>query len=252
MLIGAGNVGFHLGKKLHKEGVEVVQVFSRTKKKAKNLANKIEAEPITRLKDVTTQADLYILAIKDDAILSIVKKLAKTDVKSKLVVHTSGGTNTADMGKYLDHFGSFYPLQTFSIGKKPNWKTIPFCVDANSKKSKKLLLKLAKKITPKTYEINDEQRAILHVAAVFVNNFSNHLFHIGATICEQENLDFAILKPLIQETIDKLSTGTPAEMQTGPASRNDKKTIARHVKYLEKYPDFKKIYEELTASILVD
>jgi predicted short-subunit dehydrogenase-like oxidoreductase (DUF2520 family) len=250
VLIGAGNVGFHLGKKLHKVGVEVVQVFSRTKKKAKKLANKIDAKPITQLKEITTQADLYILAVKDDAIMPIAQKLGKTAIKSRLVVHTSGGTNTANMSEYLNHFGSFYPLQTFSIAKKPNWKTIPFCIDANSKKSKQLLLKLAKKITPKTYEINDEQRAILHVAAVFVNNFSNHLFHIGATICEQENLDFAILKPLIQETVDKLNTGTPAEMQTGPALRNDKKTLATHLQYLEKYPDFKKIYKALTASIL--
>lgn len=248
-MIGAGNVGFHLGKKLHKVGADVVQVFSRTKAKAEHLAFKINAEPITQLKKLTTDADLYILAVKDDAILSIAKKLSKTAIKNKLVVHTSGGTNTADMGEYLIHFGSFYPLQTFSIAKKPNWKTIPICVDANAKKSKKFLLKLAKKITPKVYEINDEQRAILHVAAVFVNNFSNHLFHIGATICEKEKLSFDILKPLIQETVDKLATGSPVEMQTGPALRNDKKTIATHLNYLEKHPDFKKIYEELTASI---
>lgn len=226
-----------------------MQVFSRTAVKAEHLANKIKAEPITKVKKIIEDADLYILAVKDDAIISIVKKIAKTAIKSKLVVHTSGGTNTADMGAYLDNFGSFYPLQTFSIAKNPNWETIPICVDANSKKGKKTLLKLAKKITHKTYEINDEQRAILHVAAVFVNNFSNHLFHIGATICEQESLSFDILKPLIQETVDKLAAGIPAEMQTGPALRNDKKTIATHLDYLEKHPDLRKIYKELTASI---
>ena len=239
--MGAGNVGFHLGIKLHEMGVEVLEVFSRTKVKAKNLAIKIDAKPRSKLKKITTKADLYIIAVKDDAIASVVQKLAKTAIKNKLVVHTSGGTNTAMMGEWLTNFGSFYPLQTFSISKQPNWETIPICVDANTKKSRKTLLKLAKKITTKVYEINDEQRAILHIAAVFVNNFSNHLFHIGATICEKENLDFEILKPLIQETVDKLKSGNPNEMQTGPALRKDQKTITTHLNYLEKYNKIKKL-----------
>lgn len=249
VLIGAGNVGFHLGIKLHEIGIDVLEVFSRTKAKAKYLAQKIDAKPRANLQKITTKADLYIIAVKDDAIASVAEQLGKTNIQDQLVVHTSGGTNTAMIGAWLTNFGSFYPLQTFSISKQPNWQTIPICVDANSKKHRKKLRKLAQKITPKVYEINDEQRTILHVAAVFVNNFSNHLFHIGATICEKENLDFDILKPLIQETVEKLNSGTPADMQTGPALRKDKKTIATHLTYLKKHPDFKKLYEALTASI---
>lgn len=249
VLIGAGNVGYHLGMRLHEVGEHVVQVFSRTPNRAEKLANKIGAKACSKLSKIKASADLYIVAVKDDAILAVVKELASNGLQNKLIVHTSGGTGIGEMGNYVAHFGSFYPLQTFSITKKANWAAIPICVDANSKKSRKKLKKLAQKISPKTYEIDDEQRAILHVAAVFVNNFSNHLFHIGATICEKEQLPFSILKPLIEETVNKLKIGEPKAMQTGPAIRNDQKTIAKHHEYLEKFPDFKKIYEELTTSI---
>ena len=249
ILIGAGNVGYHLGRALHKAGVNIIEVFSRVEEKAAKLAKKIDAKPQTSLNKLSDAADLYIIAVKDDAIFAVAEELSKSNIKNKLVVHTSGGTSTVELGKYLPHFGSFYPLQTFSLSKKPDWQTIPICVDANAAKSKKILLKLARKISPKVYEINDQQRAILHVAAVFVNNFSNHLFHIASTICEEENLSFDILQPLIVETVNKLQVGKPSEMQTGPALRNDQKTIANHLNYLEKHPTFKKMYEDLTPSI---
>lgn len=248
-LIGAGNVGHHLAIKLHDLGLQIHQVFSRKRSNARRLAERVMALPCHELDELSSAADLFIIAVKDDAILSVIRKLPAKIKKEKLVVHTSGGTPTQPMGAYLQHFGSFYPLQTFSITKEPDWQTIPFCIDGNSKKSIHILENLASKITSKTYLIDDRQRAVLHVAAVFVNNFTNHLLSIGAQILEEEQLPFDILQPLIQETVMKLQSGSPKEMQTGPAIRNDEKTLTLHLNYLEKHPSFKKLYEDLTASI---
>lgn len=246
ILIGAGNVGHHLGKRLYEKGLHIKQVFSRTKEKAQALAAEIQAEALTNLSKIDPNADLYILAIHDDAIPEVASQLS---LNQKLIVHTSGSTPSTVLQPYAQRFGIFYPLQTFSISKEVDFEQIPICIHANNKEDIIFLENLAKKISPKVYRINDEQRAILHVAAVFVNNFTNHLFQIGYNILEKENLSFDLLRPLILETAEKIQEHPPAEMQTGPAIRGDEATIQRHLLYLEKFPEYQSLYELLTKSI---
>jgi len=249
-LIGAGNVGFHLGKRLFKKGIVVKEVYSRNIDNAAFLANKIKAKAINKISRINPDSDLYIIAVKDDAIGLVCEQLSQiTGIRDKLVVHTSGAAASTIIGEYFKYYGVFYPLQSFSKSRKVAFSTIPICVDAGRKKDRKVLRKLAKKITKKVANISDQERAILHVAAVIVNNFTNHLFHIGQTITEKEQINFDLLKPLIQETVLKIENFPPLEMQTGPARRNDEKTIKKHLQYLQKFPEYAQLYTLLTKSI---
>ncbi|MFT6320196.1 MAG: putative short-subunit dehydrogenase-like oxidoreductase (DUF2520 family) [Granulosicoccus sp.] len=250
ILIGAGNVGFHLGKKLHEIGLEIEQVYSRKITKAKRLGKIIKCEAIQNLDDISTEADLYILAVPDSAIEKVAADLSTRIPSSKLVVHTSGATPSMVLKPYFKNYGIFYPLQTFSIGREVDFANIPICIDSNLKKHRILLEKLGKRISQNVHQINDRERAILHVAAVFVNNFSNNLFTIGEKITSTEHLPFDILKPLIKETVDKITQHAPSEMQTGPAKRGDEITIQLHLKYLEKnFPEFIEVYQTMTQNI---
>lgn len=250
VLLGTGNVGFHLGKKLHEVGLQVQQVYSRKISKARRLAKIIKCEAIQNLEDVSTKADLYILAVPDSAIGKVAENLSKNIPSSKLAVHTSGATPSTVLKPYFKNYGIFYPLQTFSIGREIDFENIPICVDSNLKKHRTLLEKLAKRISQNVHLINDRERAILHVAAVFVNNFSNNLFTIGEKITSTEHLPFDILKPLIKETVDKITHHSPSEMQTGPAKRGDRITVELHLKYLEKnFPEFIEVYQTMTRNI---
>ncbi len=253
ILIGAGNVGFHLGKKLFEEGIIIEQVYSRKITKAKRLSKLINATPTNDFDAISKKGNLYILAIPDSVIGNVAQQLSKVIPPSKLVVHTSGATPSTVLKPYFKNYGIFYPLQTFSIGKAVDFQNIPICVDSNLKKHRIFLEKLGRKISQNVHLINDKERAILHVAAVFVNNFSNNLFTIGEKITEKENLSFDILKPLIQETVDKIIHHSPTKMQTGPAKRGDKNTIDRHLKYLNKnFPEFAMIYKMMTQNINKD
>lgn len=249
VLIGAGNVGWHLGKRFHECGVEIIQVFSREESKARRLGDLINTESITDLDKVNRNADMYMLAVHDDAIGEVALKLASFGFQEKLIVHTSGATPMTVFPASLNRFGVFYPLQTFSISREPDFGNIPVCVDANSEEDLPLLNKLAFRISPKVYHITDEQRAVIHVAAVFVNNFPNYLFQVGKSILDEKKLPFEILLPLMQETVSKLNTGDPFEMQTGPAVRGDSATIKRHLSFLKKYPDYEELYKLFTESI---
>lgn len=249
-LIGAGNVGYHLGRRCYKKGLKINQVYSRNIKNAQFLAKKIEAVAVADIKEITPNSDLYIIAVKDDAIAEVAAKLSQNKgMKKKLVVHTSGAAASQIIANYFKKYGVFYPLQTFSKTRKIRFSTIPICVDAGNKKDLKKLQKMGQSISKKVAVITDEERGILHVAAVIVNNFSNHLFHLGKQITTIEKIDFALLKPLILETVLKIENQSPYDMQTGPARRNDEKTIKKHLTYLQKFPEYVQLYTLLTKSI---
>ncbi len=250
VLIGSGNVGYQLGCHFFEKGLQVIQVFSRKAEKAEHLAKAIECDWTTSLDAITTQADLYVFAVHDNSIAEVAEQLAEFLPPDKIVVHTSGATPSTALQPFFQNFGVFYPLQTLSIDRKPNFVSVPICVDAALAETQKTLLAIGQKVSQQVQVVTDEERAVLHVAAVFVNNFANHLFQIGATIMEEEGISFDLLRPLILETALKIQDNAPANMQTGPARRGDESTIQRHERYLEKFPDYRKLYTVLTQSLI--
>ncbi|MBF4490948.1 DUF2520 domain-containing protein [Flavobacterium sp. MR2016-29] len=241
-LIGSGNVGQHLIKAFSKsETVEIVQVFSRKKE---TLASLIDYEKIVDDFAELKEADLYIIAVSDNAILEVSKQLS---FQNQLVAHTSGAASleTLDL---KNRRGVFYPLQTFSKSKEVDFSTVPLCLEAENTFDFRVLETVAKGISNAVFPINSDQRKALHVSAVFVNNFTNHLYQIGQEICDEHQVPFDILKPLIQETAEKINTLDPIDAQTGPAKRNDSITIESHLDYLTNQNQ-KNIYKILTQSI---
>jgi predicted short-subunit dehydrogenase-like oxidoreductase (DUF2520 family) len=144
--------------------------------------------------------------------------------------------------------GVFYPLQTFSKNREVNFNNVPICVEATEAEDLKLLMNLGKSLSEKVVEVNSEERTKLHLAAVFVNNFVNHLYAIGDDILSDNELPFDLLHPLIEETASKIKTLAPSQVQTGPASRGDQKTIEKHLHLLKEGP-ISVLYQQLTESI---
>ncbi|WP_317046808.1 DUF2520 domain-containing protein [Aequorivita lipolytica] len=190
------------------------------------------------------EADIYIIGIPDDAISSFSESL---QFQNKFVVHTSGGA-AMNVLSSKNRRGIFYPLQTFSKQRGVDFKEIPICIEAENSSDLELLEKLGKTISEKVIEISSEKKEKLHLAAVFVNNFTNHLYQIGSEILEKDNLPFDLLKPLIMETASKIENLSPEEAQTGPAKRNDKKTIEKHLNLLPEGPH-KKLYALFTEQL---
>lgn len=245
-IIGSGNVAQHLLVALQKsiiEGadIEITTVFSRQKSVLSNL---LDSKIITSNWNHLKEADLYIIAVSDSAVSEVSKKIP---FKNKLVVHTSGAVSL-DTINSNNRKGVFYPLQTFSKNVGVNFKTIPICIESENSADLELLKKVADEISESVYEINSEQRKALHVAAVFVNNFTNNLYQIGNDICLENNIPFEILLPLIKETSEKINRLSPLDAQTGPAKRNDLETINSHLAFLTN-ENQKNIYKILTQSI---
>ncbi|SHG85084.1 Predicted oxidoreductase, contains short-chain dehydrogenase (SDR) and DUF2520 domains [Flavobacterium fluvii] len=242
IIIGSGNVAQHLIKAFDKnKKIEVVQVFSRQKEAVAHL---LDSPKITDNFNDLKDADLYVIAVSDDAIAAVSSQLP---FENRLVVHTSGSVSLEALDK-KNRNGIFYPLQTFSKKAEVDFSKIPICLESEKETDFEFLKKVAELISQKVYKINSGQRKSLHVAAVFVNNFVNQLYQMGNEICIENDVPFDVLKPLIQETANKVMTLSPKDAQTGPAIRNDQKTIAAHLDFL-KDENQKNIYKILTQSI---
>ena len=241
-VIGSGNVAQHLIRAFESaQDTELLQVYARHPEKLQGIVNESKATAdFNRLVD----ADVYVISVSDDAIESVASQLP---FSGRLVVHTSGSTGM-DKLDAKNRKGVFYPLQTFSKNKAVDFKQIPLCLESQHENDYAILEELAKSISPLAYSIDTKQRQALHVAAVFVNNFTNHLYAIGSDICVDNNIPFDILKPLIAETADKIKTLSPIEAQTGPARRKDTTTLQRHLDFI-KDDTQKAIYTLLTQSI---
>ena len=242
VFLGFGNVNSHLLNALHNPPeVSVVQIYKRS---YIEMMSPFEKIPVTDAISKIIEADVYIIGIPDDAISGFSEAVP---FQNKLVVHTSGGVGM-DVLAPKNHRGVFYPLQTFSKQRKVGFEEIPICIEAENPKDLELLRRLGESISKNVIEISSEKRAKLHLAAVFVNNFVNYLYEIGSDILKDEELPFDLLKPLILETASKIETLSPKEAQTGPAKRNDAKTIEKHLHLLGESPH-KEIYKLLTAHL---
>ncbi len=241
VIIGGGKVANHLVKAfLNTSDVQLIQIYARNIEQIKEYEHKTD---LTNNLQKLKKADVYIISVSDDAI----EEVSSNITENGLVVHTSG-TVSLNTLKNKGRKGIFYLLQSFSKDKEVNFNEIPFCLEAENDEDFKLLKRLALTIGEKVYQITSEQRSYLHVAAVFVNNFTNHLYAVGNDICDKYNVPFEVLYPLIKETALKIETLSPKEAQTGPAVRNDINTIKKHISVLDE--NQQELYKTLTDSII--
>ncbi|MEX0981440.1 MAG: Rossmann-like and DUF2520 domain-containing protein [Bacteroidales bacterium] len=245
-IIGAGNVGWHMARAFHQTGIDVLDVVSGTQHHAEELAKMVSATPRTQIDGIAREPDLFLVCVNDDLINEIIGKFSG---KETLIAHTSGSTGTEIFQNAVENYGVFYPLQTFTRGNEMTYNTIPFLVEGSSPELVQQLKGLADRISGIVYEADSEARRKMHIAAVFACNFSNHLAAIAHDLLIEAGLKFELLHPLMEETIRKLKTMDPASAQTGPAVRNDIKTIEKHMITLEGRPEEQQLYRLLTESI---
>jgi predicted short-subunit dehydrogenase-like oxidoreductase (DUF2520 family) len=246
VLIGSGNVAAVLGRKFKAAGHSILQIFSRNATAASALAYEFNSESTNYKSMVNKNADIYLIAVADDAIADIVDQLR---LPGKVVAHTAASVPKEILKTVTEHYGVFYPLQSLrkDMVALPD---IPVFFDGSDAIAKMKLENLAHTIANvKVVQAGDDDRLKLHVAAVIVSNFTNHLYVLAEEYCSNEGLDFKQLLPIIEETALRLKTSSPKLAQTGPALRHDKETIQKHIELLKNHPQLKNLYVLLTESI---
>lgn len=245
--IGSGNVATHFAKACALNQIEVKEIYSKHFTNAEQLAHKCNATAVQSIKEISSDIDFLIVAISDNALLEIKQELYDFNCP---VVHTSGSTSIVELASQHHHFGVLYPLQTFTTHKNIEIKDVPFFIESSNEILTELLKNFCEKLGSTSILINSEQRMNLHIAAVFACNFSNHMYAIASDIMKKSGLDFNLLKPLILETAHKIEQMPPQEAQTGPAVRNDSKTIEKHLSALGNQKHLSELYKAISEDII--
>lgn len=245
VMIGTGNVATVLCKLMYAKGHCIKQIVGRDAEKATHLATLVQAESCTNIAKIRLDASIYIIAVVDDAVANLVDQLHLED---KLLIHTAGSLSKQVLQKASSNYGVMWPLQT--LRKETNHlPEIPFIIDGNSDFVVNSLQAFAQTLSNKCFVANDDARIKLHLGAVVASNFTNHLFALADDFYKNENLDFQLLLPLINETVLRLANYAPKDVQTGPAFRGDFETIEKHLALLNDYPQLQQFYEVFSSSI---
>jgi predicted short-subunit dehydrogenase-like oxidoreductase (DUF2520 family) len=245
VLLGSGNTATVLAKMIKKAEHEILQVWSRNPAHAEALAAKVNAKAITSFDDISFETDICIMAVTDSVIPELAKKLK---LKRKLLVHAAGSVSKDVLRSSSTNYGVLYPLQ--SLRKEMLIiPPVPFLVDGNSDEVNVLLADFAASFSDSVQPADDDKRLKMHLAAVMVSNFTNHLYALTEDYCKDRRLDFKLLHPLIIEVACRLTQGHAVDMQTGPARRGDEETIKKHLMLLEIDEHLQDLYHELSESI---
>jgi predicted short-subunit dehydrogenase-like oxidoreductase (DUF2520 family) len=244
---GAGRVAGALCMKMHYSGYRIIQIVSNSESDGKPLAISCNAAWSSDL-SFTAESEIIIVAVPDHKLEEVLSRIKCSE--NSIVAHTAGSFGLELFPGKIKRKGVFYPLQTFSRGRETDFNQLPFLIEASDEGSAELLGSLAEQIGGRSYFVDSESRRIVHLSAVFVNNFTNFMLTAGKDISSKAELPFSILEPLIKETISKALDNGPEISQTGPAIRNDQNTIEKHLELLSFSPDLQNLYSEVTKAII--
>lgn len=247
VLIGAGNIAHFLAPRIHGDLFDIIQVFGRSKSNTQQLAQKINTAYTCNVKEMATEANIYIIAVPDNAITEICKNI---NAYNAIIAHTSGSTPLDVLQYCSKNYGVLYPFQTFSKNITPQHTNFPIFIEANNDNTFTQLHEIATLLSEQIYPLDSNQRMMLHIAAVFACNFANTMYSIAADMCKKNDIDFNWLKPLIAETANKINATEPEIAQTGPAVRKDYATIEKHMHILKQNPQWLEFYKSISDYIL--
>ncbi len=245
VFVGAGNLATRLSLAMHRVGMQIEQVYSRTEESAEGLARKLGCPWTCDISALRDDADLYVFALKDAVLQDVISRVKPN---GGMWVHTAGSMPMSLFEGHAKRYGVLYPLQSFSKDREVNFDAVPFFLEASTEQDADYLHNVACALSENVRFLSSEKRRYLHLAAVFACNFTNHIYSLAYKLLEREDVPTDVLLPLIDETSAKIHSMSPALAQTGPAVRYDENVINKHIEMLDN-ADMKDIYRLLSQSI---
>lgn len=246
VILGAGNVSYHISRHLYLAGHRISCIWSRDIEKAKRVAATSGSVAISDPAELPADADFYILAVSDRAIEEVAELFSGG---SGIWLHTAGAVPMDSLAGDFEAYGVLYPLQTLSLERELSLADTPFLVEGSSPELSQKVRLLTASISNRVVEMDSSGRLKMHLAAVFANNFSNHMIAVAKQIVEEKGDDFSLLEPLIRETFVKIAEAGPERSRTGPALRGDEETMKKHLLLLKEYPEWEKMYTFVSRDI---
>ncbi len=242
-IIGSGNVAWAIGKRLQSKKCNIHEVYSRNTETGKDLSKELNADFIDNVKEMDPLVEIFIVAVNDDAIKSIARKIPNT---RSLIIHCSGSTPLSALPQM--NRAVIWPLRSIAKGQRMTWKDLNMVMEADTDLASIKALDLIQTLGSKAVRMDSKERKTAHLVAVILNNFSNHLLHMADVLCDERGMDRRIFQDLMAHTLQY--SGPAIDSQTGPAAREDMKVMERQMRLLNKHPHFKDVYQVISESIM--
>jgi len=242
-MIGLGNLGWNLAKKLSEKGLHIARIMAESNEENQNFAESINTQLCSDYHDFTKE-ELVFVCVRDHQVSDVLDELRDRTLWS---VHTSGSIPIGSAS--AKNIGVFYPFQTFKKSYDAQWHDVPIFIETRDSALDKVLYTIGSTLGAKPMPLNSSQRKQIHIAGVVGSNFTNHLLHLIDKEITSKDLPLDLIKPLVFETMRKAFDIGPEEAQTGPAVRGDNDVIDDHLNYLESSKDLQEVYRHLSTSI---
>ena len=246
VIIGSGNIATFYGVRFKENGHQIVQVLSPNLEHAQTLAAQLQCEAIQDYNHLNKEAEVYILGVRDNILYELGTTLK---LPGKYIIYGAGAVPLSVLESISEHIICLWCMFSVQKNKLPTQRQFPVIYNALSENDQTLALQWASMLSDAPYLLSDHQKARTHLTAVFVNNFTNHLYAIAHQLMAESNIDFSLLMPMIQDTAQKIQYELPEKLQTGPAVRNDTHTLNEQMNQLEEHPYFQMVYKALSDSI---
>jgi predicted short-subunit dehydrogenase-like oxidoreductase (DUF2520 family) len=240
-IYGSGNLAWHLTRWFSQKQISLVGISGRNAARCREIWPEYLTPP-----DLAEKADIIFLAIPDNTIAEAAEKFKDCNC---IVVHCSGATGM-EVFAQNKRYGVVWPVQTFTRNMFIQYHHIHLFIEGSDEATGRALWKLASTMSDSVHVSDSEERGRVHLSAVFVSNYLNHLLFIGDQLAGKKGPGIMALQPLIEETVNKAFTLGTLDAQTGPARRRDTETMNKHLKMLEKNPAWKEIYGNIADSIM--
>lgn len=240
VIIGTGRIATQFGRRMKAVGMDILQLYGRDKARTSALAEELEADAVADFSQVRSDADLYLLAVSDDAIAEVAARLPET---KGLVVHTSGSSALSLLSAHRR--GVIWPVRSMTHEMTVDWAEVQLVVESDDKDTHRL----ASSLSPNVTVMDAAQRVQAHLIAVILNNFTNHLLQMAHELSRDKGIAPQLFDDLLQQTVSRAREADPKDLQTGPARRGDRSTIGRQLQQLADRTDYQEVYRAISESI---
>ena len=244
--IGAGKVGFSLGRYFAGNGLEIAGYYCRNVQSSAEAAKFTGTQLFTEVTELVKACDTVFIVVPDSAITEVYYRIRETGIGGKQICHCSGALSAAeafpDSKKYGAKICSVHPLFPIS-SKYDSFKELHqafFCIEGDEAAASEWQ-KILEAMGNRTRLIAGSKKKEYHAACAISSDMACGLAAMGLSLMEKcgftdkEALD--ALEPIIMSNVRSILAVGPAEALNGPVERNDIITVRRHAESIDQGTD---------------
>ena len=256
--VGAGKVGFTLGKFFSVNGFQVTGYYSKHFDSAREAALFTGTKAYDTLDALVCDSDTLFLTVPDGEISSVYSSVSKCGISEKIICHCSGAMSVAeaffDLSRHGAYGYSIHPLFPIS-NKLEAYRELggAFFVLEGDGRHIHMWQTLLQSLGVRVHVINGAEKSRYHAACAISSNLICALVEESVELLEScgfsRQLALEAITPLLRSNLEHIIEDGPVKALTGPVERCDTSTVKKHLACLPSLPE-RELYRYASHKLL--